>query len=245
MSTPKMILPMSAALSLLLSLHPLSVAAAKAVPQLESMQGMPPYIVKCNGMPMHVYNVPASPCAAIAPRGKSAPVVDSGPGAATIILDQSLIGRWSLTVRNGIWTTPGGQASGTFSDRSWPVDMQFGQVYPADPVQGWPESTVYFGQAMNECGSASAAILVIETPTPDIGAFSVRLDDCGIPPVNGVQQVYVEAAVRTLYTRDRVTMGGVITSTQFDNRALDGNPKRLVDYGGLATFGRSLVQTPQ
>lgn len=245
MSTSKdRVLPISAALSLLMSLLPLSGAAADA-PQLESIPGMPPYIVSCNGIPMHVYNVAASPCAAVAPRAKSAAAVKSSPKEPTTVLDQSLNGLWSLVVRNGIWTTPSGLDSGTFSDRSWTIAMQYGEVYPADPAQGWHESTVYFGRVMDDCGSASTAILVIATQTPDIGALSVRLNDCGVPPVNGVRQVYIQATISNIYTRDRVTMGGVITSTQFDARPSNGPPKRVVDYGGIATFGRLLVPASQ
>ena len=113
--------------------------------------------------------------------------------------------------------------------------IKSGQVYPADPTNNYPEVAVYIGQVINECGSASATILTIEKQTPQLGTLFVRIDICDIPPVGGMQQVYVDA-VCDLFTGNRRTMGGGVSSDLWDNTALDGNPKLVTRYQALCMF---------
>jgi hypothetical protein len=231
---------MSVALSLM-SLLQLSAAADDQVSRIENVPGMPSYIVSCNGVPMHTYDIAASPCATNAPQAKPASAANLSPRDPTVD-DPSLNGPWVLEMVNGgIWVTPSLEY-GTFDARRWTVDMVYGQKYPADPAQGIPETTMFFGRVIDACGSYSFLTLNVPTQTPDIGTLYVRLNDCAFSPVNGINRVYIEAVIKTLYTRDRVTMGGVITSSQFDNRlSPNGPPNRVMDFAGVANFGRSLA----
>jgi hypothetical protein len=215
-----------------------AAAAVEALPQLEYVKNIP-YVVRCNGIPMHVYDVASSPCAAIhAARPKSPVTINSVP-KFLVAIDPSLNGQWKLEVCGGVWITPD-LNSGTFPCKTWTVMIQTGQVYPPDPMQMWPQTTVFFGQIINECGSGSAAEIAIEGPTPEVATANFRLDDCDTPPIDGIQQVFAEAA-GDMFTRDRVTMGGVMSTTLFDNRKLNGHPESLQKLGGLYTLKRTLA----
>jgi hypothetical protein len=247
---PNTIMLLKSSVALLVSLATLfsssAAAAGEALPQLEYVKNIP-YVVRCNGIPMHVYNVASSPCAAIhAARAKSSVTIDSVPKFLAVN-DPSLNGQWTLEVCGGVWMTPD-LNSGTFPCKTWTVKIQAGEVYPPDLVRGWPQTTVFFGQLINDCGSASAAEIAIENLAPEVATANFRLDDCDTPPVNGIQQVFAEAA-GDMFTRDRVTMGGVMSTTLFDNRKLNGHPETLQKFGGLYTFKRALagvaVTSPQ
>jgi hypothetical protein len=141
----------------------------------------------------------------------------------------------TLTVCNGEWVTPD-LNHGAFPCQQWRVNISNGQIYAA--YQLYPEVAVYFGNVIDNCGSSSSAVLAIETPTPEIAVLSVRLNVCEGSASSGssVPQLYIEAQCQ-LYTGDHSRMSGVINSTLFDNRLLDGHPKSIEMFHAICDFG--------
>ncbi len=149
--------------------------------------------------------------------------------SAAMQIDSQLLGRKSLEVCNGGWMTPDG-SRGSFTCRTWELNMQFGQIYPA--YQGYPELALYFGNVVNSCGSGSAVELYIEATRPEVAEIRVRLDVCDVPPINGIPQVYLILS-GNLYATHRQHLYGVTTSIMYDNRKLDGHPKNIGMYVGF------------
>lgn len=213
-----------------------ATAAGDAPPYIQHVGGIPSIII-CDGQVVHMKDAWNSPCSyLLGPRPqstKSAVTSNQLPPLTQTVVDPRLVGMKTLTVCNGEWVTPD-LNRGTFPCKQWPVNISNGQIYAAYDL--YPEVTVYFGNVIDSCGSTSAAVLAIETPTPESAVLSVRMNVCDGASGTTIPQIYYEAQCE-LYTGDHTRMGGVINSTLFDNRLLDGHPKPIQLFHGSCDLG--------
>lgn len=224
----------------LVFLVPISASAAdKAPPYIQHLWGISSLVI-CNGQVVHIKDVGQSPCNyLLAPGAQSAmSAVATGQvqPLTQSVVDPKLLGMKILTVCDGGWVTPD-LNRGPFPCKQWTVNISNGQIYAA--YQLYPEVAVYPGNVIDSCGSSSSAILAIETPTPEIAVLSVRLNVCEGSASSGPsvsQQLYIEAQCQ-LFTGDHTRMSGVMNSTRFDNRLLDGHPKSIEMFHGVCDLG--------
>jgi hypothetical protein len=221
------------------SLLPVSTAAAdQAPPYIQHVWGIPS-VINCNGRVVHIRDVSESPCNYLLAPGtqstKSAVATGQALPLTQSVVDPILLGTKMLTVCDGEWVTPD-LNRGTFPCKQWRVNISNGQIYAA--YQLYPEVAVYSGNVIDSCGSSSAALLAIETPTPEIAVLSIRLNVCdaSASPPSYVPQLYYEAQCQ-LYTGDHSRMSGVINSTLFDNRLLDGHPESIEMFHASCDLG--------